>query len=311
MIGTDDLRFFIAIAAAQSLAGAARALSVSPPAVTQRLRGLEERLGVHLVNRAGRQLTLTDEGELLAERGREVLASINELGDALADRRGQVVGHLRVIAPLGFGRRYVAPVAAAFQAEHPKVKIDVLLSDRIGRAPDNTWDLAIHVGETGDATPHLIVSTLAPNERIACASPVYLARHGAPTEPRDLRQHTCITLRENDEDVALWRFRSRKGGGEERVRIEPHLSSNDGEVVRGWALAARGVIVRSEWDVADDLREGRLIRVLNSYDLPAAPVVALMGSRRQARAARTGRFLDALRATLDPAPWRSKLLHDS
>ncbi len=302
MLATDDLRFFLAVAEAPSLAAASRALDVSPPAVTQRLRALEERLGTHLVDRAGRHLALTDEGELLAERGRAILDALGELDEALAARRGQVVGHLRVVAPLGFGRRHVAPVAAAFQAAHPEVAIDLTLSDRLGGVPEGTFDLAVHVGEIAGAAPGLIARRLAPNARIVCAAPAYLAARGEPSVPDDLRRHACIALRENDEDVTLWRFA--RDGREARVRIEPRLASNDGEVVRGWALAGRGVILRSEWDVADDLRAGRLVRLLQDFAAPEAPVVALIGARRRARAARTRRFLDALAAALDPAPWR-------
>ncbi|OAS26839.1 LysR family transcriptional regulator [Methylobacterium platani] len=302
MLGTDDLRFFLAIADAPSLAAASRALDVSAPAVTQRLRALEERLGVHLVDRTGRHLALTDEGELIAERGRAVLDALGDLDEALAARRGRVVGHLRVVAPLGFGRAYVAPVAAAFQEAHPDVAIDLTLSDRLGGMPEGAFDLAVHVGGIAQAAPGLIARRLAPNDRVVCAAPAYLAGRAPPTAPADLRSHACIALRENDEDVTLWRFQ--RGDTEERVRIEPRLSSNDGEVVRGWALAGRGVILRSEWDVADDLRAGRLVRLLPDYALPEAPVVALLGAPRRARAARTRRFLDALAAALDPPPWR-------
>ncbi|KAB1072668.1 LysR substrate-binding domain-containing protein [Methylobacterium planeticum] len=302
MLDTDDLRFFAAIASAHSLAAAARDLNVSPPAVTQRLRALERRLGIHLVDRSGRGLTLTDEGALLAERGRRLLDAFGDLDDALAARRGEVTGHLRIVAPLGFGRRYVAPVVASFRARHPQVRIDLQLSDRLGRMPSEAWDLAIHVGETRDLTSSLTLRTLAPNARVVCAAPTYLGGRDAPRAPSDLRAHTCIALRENDEDVALWRFRSGRHA-EERVRIEPELASNDGEVARGWALAGLGVIVRSEWDVADDINAGRLIRLLPGYSLPAAPVVALLGAGPRARAARTQRFLEALRGALTPTPW--------
>src|SRR5271168_2676888 len=123
MISTDDLKFFVTVSGAASLAGVARALNVTPPAVTQRLRLLEERLGILLVDRSGKRLTLTDEGLLLAESAQRVLDDIAQIADALADRRGVVSGHLRVLAPLGFGRRYVAPVLAAFLGHFPDVQI--------------------------------------------------------------------------------------------------------------------------------------------------------------------------------------------
>ncbi len=143
MISTDDLRFFAVIAMSPSLAAAARTLDVSPPAVTQRLRALETRLGVQLVDRRGRHLILTNEGELLAERGCEIVDSLGALSDALSERRGEVAGHLRVIAPLGFGRRHVAPIVARFQSYHPRLHIDLLLSDRLGRTPAETWERQI------------------------------------------------------------------------------------------------------------------------------------------------------------------------
>ncbi|MGY4395490.1 DNA-binding transcriptional LysR family regulator [Sphingomonas sp. UYAg733] len=303
MLTSEDIRFFAVVAAERSLAAAARTLGVSPPAVTQRLRALEQRTGAHLVDRTGRLLSLTAEGELLVERGREVIEAIGELDEALIERRGQVAGLLRIIAPFGFGRRYVAPVAAAFQERYPQVTIDLTLSDRLGVAPAGAWDLAIHVGETHSAAPNLIMRNLARNARLVCAAPAYLERHGVPTSPKDLRAHACIALRENDDDVTLWRFLSNDGGPEQRVRIQPQLASNDGEVVHGWALAGRGIIVRSEWDVIDDLRSGRLVQLLKNYAMPDAPVVALLGSRRASRAYRTERFLDALATALNPAPW--------
>ena len=138
MISTDDLRFFAALSRAPSLAAAARDLDVSAPAVTQRLRALEQRLGVQLIDRSGGHLSLTSEGDLLAERGGVVLDALDDLDQSLAERRGEVSGLLRVVASFGFGRRYVAPVAAAFQATHPRVKIDLVLTDRLKSVPSGT-----------------------------------------------------------------------------------------------------------------------------------------------------------------------------
>ncbi len=304
MINSDDLHFFNTIAGSPSLAAAARTLDVSAPAVTQRLRALEARLGIQLINRNSRHLTLTDEGELLADHGLKIVDALHELADAVTERRAEVAGHLRVIAPLGFGRRYVSPIVADFQARNARLQIDLILTDRLGRTPASAWDIAVHVGSLDEATPSLGVRHLAPNERFLCASPDHLARQGVPRTPNDLREHSCIALRENDEDVTLWRFRSAATGKEEKVRIEPCLASNDGDVVKAWALAGRGLIVRSEWDVADDLRSGRLVRVLRDFHLPSAPIVALVGTRRTARVARTRRFLDELIAVLQRPAWR-------
>ncbi|MCU0646851.1 MAG: LysR family transcriptional regulator [Gemmatimonadaceae bacterium] len=300
MLQRSDLDFFATLAHAVSLAAAARELNVTPSAVTQRLQELERRVGVRLIDRSSRRLLLTDEGELLAARGRDISSALAALGDELAARRDVVTGHLRVLAPLGFGRAHVAPVLGAFAAEHPDVTVELSLSDRLGRVPETAWDLAIHIGARRDVS--LAVRRLAPNDRVLCAAPSYLAHAGVPETPKQLHTHRCIALRENDEDVTLWRFTS-PGGSVSQVRIDPAMATNDGDVVRAWALAGRGIAMRSEWSIADDLRSGRLLRVLPEHRLPSADVVALIGPRR-GRSARTARFLATLVDPLTPVPWR-------
>jgi DNA-binding transcriptional LysR family regulator len=305
MISTDDLRFFVTLAASSSLAAAARALNVTPPAVTQRLQLMEERLGLRLVDRSGRRMVLTDEGDHLAGGGRRILGEIGELADTLAARRAVVSGHLRVVAPLGFGRRYIAPAVARFRTLHPEVTLSLMLFDRPAQLAEDAWDLMLYVGQLRNSS--LITQCLAPNERFLCAAPDYLARAGTPRQPRELLKHNCIALRENDEDVTMWRLKPVQRGKPAGIRIEPTLSSNDGEVTHAWALAGAGVIMRSEWDVADDLRTGRLVRVLNDWKLPSANILALLGARH-GRSARTARFLEYLRTMLTPVPWRQKSL---
>src|SRR6202166_4197040 len=238
MISTDDLRFFVTLAASSSLAAAARALNVTPPAVTQRLRLMEERLGLRLVDRSGRRMVLTDEGDHLASGGRRILDEIGELADTLATRRGVVSGHLRVVAPLGFGRRYAASAATRFRAMYPEVTLSLMLFDRPAQLADDAWDLMLYVGHLRNSS--LITQYLAPNERFVCAAPEYLARAGFPCHPRDLLKHNCIALRENDEDVTMWRFNSAQRGKSVGIRIHPTLSCNDGEVTHDWALAGAG-----------------------------------------------------------------------
>ncbi len=301
MLSSADLQFFAILARSPSLAGAARELDVTPSAVTQRLQDVERRVGVRLIERSGRRITLTDEGELLDRRGRAINDDLASLEEALASRRGVVAGHVRVLAPFGFGRRYVAPLAARFLDEHAEVTLDLVLADRLGRAPDNSWDVAVHIGEPRESS--LAAIRLAPNDRFVCASPAFVAQFGTPAEPRELLNYQCIALRENDEDVTLWRFTD-AARVVTQVRIEPRLASNDGDVVREWAIAGHGIIVRSEWSVADDLREGRLVRLLGNYRLPPADVVAFVGARR-GRSARTSRFVEYLKAALHPVAWRA------
>jgi len=299
-LGSADLNFFITVATATSLAAASRSLDVSRSAVTQRLCQLEARLRCRLLERTTRHLRLTEEGQLLLERARVVLTELDELTDTLSGRHDVVSGHLRVAAPLGFGRRYIAPLAATFRERNPDVTITLTLTDRPAITDDNNWDLRIHIGELRDSS--LVMVRLAANERFACASTAYLQEKGEPVNPLELASHACLALRQNDEDVTLWRFvdRHRKTIP---VRVAPVMSSNDGETVRSWALDGLGIVVRSEWDVAEDLAQGRLKRVLSRYRLPSADVVALL-SRRGGRAARVNAFLKLLQERLRPNPWR-------
>lgn len=298
MLNADDLRFFVAITQSPSLAAAARRLNVTPPAVTQRLRSLELRLGVQLVDRSTH--TMTDEGELLAEQSRMIVEQIEEIGELLAQRRGTVAGHLRISAPSGFGRTYIVPTIDQFLEQHPDVRVTLELSDNpIGLKPD-AWDVIVHIGELRPSPLQMI--RLSPNRRLLCASPAYVARRGLPQAPADLVQHDCLGLRENEEDVTLWRLVS-SGGATETVRVNPIFWSNDGEAIRSLAVKGRGIILRSEWDVAPQIASGSLVEILPDWSPPEAPVVALLGPRNY-RAARTRNFVSLLRRTLNPTPWR-------
>ncbi|MFH7042081.1 LysR family transcriptional regulator [Paucibacter sp. JuS9] len=300
MLTSDDLAFFAVVADSGSLAEAARKLNVTPPAVSQRLMALEARIGMRLLERTGRRSTLTDEGALVASHGRMVAEAIEALTEALGDRKSRVSGHLRVAAPHGFGRLHVAPVAEAFARAHEGVTISLELSDHPGAQELESCDVVVHIGPPGPLSQ--VVTTLAPNRRLLCASPAYLEQNEAIAAPEDLARHRCLVVRENDEDVTLWRF-SRRRHEPATVRIRPAMSSNDGAVVRDWALAGMGIAIRSEWHVAEDLAQGRLRQVLPEWELPPADVVAMLGVRR-GRSARTTAFVDMLRQALNPAPWR-------
>ncbi|WDF71782.1 LysR family transcriptional regulator [Novosphingobium sp. KACC 22771] len=300
MITTEDLTFFQVLARSPSLAEAARSLNVTAPAVTQRLRALEARVGVRLVDRNSRGLSLTDEGELIASEGLEIIGAIEDLAERLASRTSKIRGHLRVAAPYGFGRRYVSPVVETFARAHPATTVTLELSDSPIRQVSESWDIVVHIGALPESDR--LVTTLAPNRRILCAAPAYLESSPPLATPHDLVDHRCLALRENNEDVTLWRLRH-EGKEPMTVRVKPAMSSNDGEIVRDWALAGLGVMVRSEWDVAGDLAAGRLVEILPGWALPCADVVALVHARN-GRSGRASAFLDDLREALAKVPWR-------
>jgi DNA-binding transcriptional LysR family regulator len=295
-----DLRFFLTITESGSLAEAARRLDVTPSAVSQRLRHLEMRLGMPLAHRSTRRFVLTEEGELFREGVGSVLEQLDRVIESLRERSGEVSGTLNVGGPLGFGRRFLAGAIAEFQGLHPGLKVALTLSDVVGPADANRFDLIVHIGKMADSS--VVAHPLGPNHRFICAAPSYLARRAAPKDPKELATHDCIVLRENNEDVTLWRFRKRRG--EVAVRVPAMLSSNDGDVVKQWALAGKGLFVRSEWDVAEHLAAGELVRVLDDWTLPSADVVALT-AQRTGLSARAKLFLAFLQARFQPVPpWR-------
>jgi DNA-binding transcriptional LysR family regulator len=295
-----DLRFFVTITESGSLAEAARRLDVTPSAVSQRLRHLETRLGMPLAHRSTRRFVLTEEGELFRQGVSGVLDELDRVIESLRERSGEVTGTLNIGGPLGFGRRYLAAATAEFQALHPRLKVSLTLSDVVSPADANRFDLIVHIGRMSDSS--VVAHPLAPNSRFICAAPSYLERRPAPKEPKELAEHDCIVLRENNEDVSLWRFHKRRA--EVAVRVRAMLSSNDGDVVKQWALAGKGLFVRSEWDVAEHLAAGELVRVLRDWVLPDADVVALT-AQRTGISARAKLFLAFLQARLQPAPpWR-------
>ena len=301
MITLEDLRFVAALSQTGSLSAAARSLDVTPPALSMRLKKLEAGLGTKLVVRSSRQLRFTSEGEQLVHEAQSVLARIDTLSENL--RREGFSGNLRVVAPFGFGRVHVAPVMAAFAKDHPQVRASLDLSE----TPWNNAveaDVVVHIGAVRDSS--WVAHLLARNSRWACAAPQHLREHGTPTRPEELAQHACLCVRENEEDVTLWRYRSRRStsGRAETVRITPALTSNNGEVVREWAARGLGIVLRSEWDVAPQIKTGALKRILTGFEFESADVLALVPARRGI-SARVTRFVEYLKARFHPKPpWR-------
>ncbi|MFJ1299043.1 LysR family transcriptional regulator [Pseudomonadota bacterium AL_CKDN230030165-1A_HGKHYDSX7] len=300
MTDTSDIRFLLTIQAGGSLLAAARALGVTPSAVSQRLQQLEARVGARLVDRSARRLRFTDEGALLCRRGEALVHQLDELMQEVQASQAGLLGRLSVCAPLGFGRRYVAPLAADFQRLNPRIEVALTLSDEPLAVAAERHDVIVHIGAL--PASNLIGHAIAPNARLLVAAPAVLRRFGTPQTPEDLAGMPCIVLRENNEDVSLWSFA--KGRTTRSVRVPAPLSCNDGDVIRQWAVEGRGVILRSEWDVADDLRAGRLVRLLPGWKAPDANVVALTHDRA-GLPRRTRDFMAHLQAGFKGgAPWR-------
>lgn len=285
--------FFSLLAKNGSLSATAREMDITPPAVTKRLAQLEQRLGVRLVNRTTRQLSLTREGETYLAHAAQILAAIKDMENAVTSSRASPKGLLRINATLGFGRIVIAPLVSAFARQYPDLEVQLQLTDRPINLVEEAFDLGIRFGELPDT--RLNARKLMSNRRLLCASPGYLKKSGRPLVPADLVRHACIIHRQNDEAPGIWRVTRNKKT--ETVKVNGTLSSNDGDVVLGWALDGHGILLRSEWDLAKYLETGRLQTVLPDFKLASADLFAYFPTR-QNMPARVRTFIDFLVAEL-------------
>lgn len=294
MNGFSDLEFFSMLIKHGSLAAAAQQLGVTPPAVSKRLAAIERRLGVRLLQRTTRRISLTPEGETYLVDGARVLEDLETLERTVSGSRAVPKGLMRVCATLGFGRRHVAPALSKFARSHPEVEVQLHLTDRPVNLVEQGFDLQLRFGELPDA--RLTARLLARNQRVLCASPAYLRRAREPSSPRELTQHACLFIRESDETFGTWHLRS--GARAETVKVRGPLASNDGECVLGWALDGHGILMRSLWEAAPMLRAGRLRRVLPEWSLPPADIYAVFPTRSHL-SAKTRALVDFLLTAFD------------
>lgn len=294
----DDLpalAAFARIVSAGSMSAAARELDVPLSVVSKRLAQLEKAVGVRLLQRTTRRQTLTEEGAQFHVRVLRILEEVEQAELLLTRSRQEVAGLLRVTAPGEFGRQHIVPIVADFQRLHPALAVQLELTDAVVNLLETGQDLAIRFGSLQDST--MIARRLAPNYRVACASPAYLAQYGAPTHPAELGQHRCILI--GDQRRAEWRF---QGTEPVTVRVNGAIVTNDGQAAHEFALQGAGIVVKSIWDVGDDLLQRRLQRVLPAHTMPTAPLQAIF-PHSQNMAPRVRAFVDYLQVRLQQA-WR-------
>ena len=291
MKDTPDLNFFALLARQPSLAAASVALGVTPPAVSRRLARLEQRLGVRLLNRTTRRLSLTPEGERYLEEGGRLLREIESLERSLAAGVDVPHGLLRINATFGFGRRHLSPAIAEFRCRYPAVDIVLQLTDQALDLTAHAMDIGIHFGEPPDR--RILARKIASNRRFLCAAPSYLQGRTPLATPRDLQAQECIVIRENQTAFNNWQL----SDGQRQVMIKVYggLSTNFGEIAVDWALAGHGVVLRSEWDVAPYLRSGQLQRVLAPWEGTASDIYAIYPQRHHL-SSKVRVFLDFLAA---------------
>jgi LysR family transcriptional regulator, transcriptional activator for dmlA len=261
----DDLRVFCTVARKSSFSAAADALSVSAAYVSKRVNVLETTLGTRLLHRSTRRVAITEAGERVYAWAEKILDNVDQLVEDVSTTRRIPRGTLRISSSFGFGRHVLAPALAQFSEKYPQLNVRLDLFDRLVDVTGEGFDLDIRIGD--EIASHLIAKRLASNYRVLCASPAYLARHGTPKQLSDLAAHACLAIKERDHPFGVWRLDQRSEAV--TVKVTGPLSTNHGEVAVQWALAGRGIVLRSLWDVRPLLESGRLQRILPEVTQPA------------------------------------------
>ena len=266
-----QIESFAAVATRGSLTAAAQAEGVAPAVIGRRIDALEERLGVKLLLRTTRRITLTHEGSAFLEDCQRLLADLASAEASVSAGGVKASGHLRVTAPAGFGRRHVAPLVPAFRAAHPDVSLSLNLSDRVVDIVNEGYDCAIRVGDLPDSS--LVSVRLADNRRLCVAAPAYLARAGVPATPAELSRHACLALSSDAAQPRGWAFSV--DGQVTHLRPSGPLDCSDGQVLRDWCVQGLGIAWRSTWEVEADVAAGRLQVVLEDHAAPANGIYAV------------------------------------
>jgi len=291
-----ELSAFVNAATRGSLSAAARIEGVTPAIIGRRLDALEARLGVKLLQRTTRRLSLTFEGQAFLEDSQRILNDLANAEAAVSLGGVRASGYLKVSAPAGFGRRHVAPHVSRYMRENAEVTVNLDLSDRIVDLLNEGIDCAVRIGELTDSS--LVSVRLGEMRRVVVATPAYLVAHGVPRSPADLTQHNCLSLGQQ----RGWMFKHPENGEVETIKVSGNFECNDGAVLHEWALQGRGLAWRSLWEVGQDLKEGRLTSVLDAWQAPPLGIYAVFPQRRHLPL-RVRVFIDLLKETYGRASY--------
>ncbi len=282
----------MAVATKGSLAAAAQVEGVAAALIGRRIDALEERLGVKLMTRTTRKLTLTFEGLQYLDDCQRLLEQARQADEAVAAGATQASGHLRITAPAGFGRKHIAPLVSQFLTENPDVALTLDLTDRVSDIIDEGYDLAIRIGTLEDS--NLVAIKLTSNRRVVVASPTYIARYGKPSTPEQLHRHRCLTIGNSTSQARGWIFTVNKKTI--ALKVEGAIQCNDGAVLHEWALQGLGLTWRSWWEVNDEVKQGHLVTVLDDFAAPLNAIYAVYPQRRHLPR-RLQLFIELLRRT--------------
>lgn len=295
-----QIESFVLVATKGSLTAAALVEGVAPAVMGRRLDALEARLGVKLLVRTTRKLTLTHEGSAFLEDCQRLLAEFASAEASVSAGGVKASGHLRITAPAGFGRRHVAPLVPEFLARHPEVSLSLNLSDRIVDIVNEGFDCAVRVGDLPDSS--LVSARLADNRRLCVATPAYLKRAGTPAHPSELGRHACLMLSSDASQTRGWAFTIE--GSVQHLRPNGRLDCSDGQVLHDWCLAGLGLAWRSTWEVEADIAAGRLVSVLDDFAAPPNGIYAVFPHAKHLPL-RVRLWIDFLKQSYgDTAYWR-------
>jgi DNA-binding transcriptional LysR family regulator len=291
------LAVFVKVVEAQSFAAAARDFGLSPAMVSKHVRALEERLGVRLLNRTTRRLSLTEVGRGYYERARQILADLEDADRSASDLHAAPRGTLKLNAPFSFGIRHVGPAIAGYLAAYPEVTVEVTLSDRYIDLLAEGVDVALRIGRLADSS--LIARRLAPIRLVACTSADYLARRGTPRTPRDLAAHDCL-LYTYAASAEEWHFIG-PGGADEVVRVSGRLFADNGDILVSAALGGLGIALLPTFIAGEHVQAGRLVTLLQGFAAPEAALYAVYPPGRHL-SAKLRSFIDFLAARFGEEP---------
>jgi DNA-binding transcriptional LysR family regulator len=295
-----QIESFVGVAARGSLTAAANAEGVAPAVIGRRIDALEARLGVKLLVRTTRKITLTHEGSAFLEDCQRLLADLANAEASVSAGGVKASGYLRVTAPAGFGRRHVAPLVPRFIEQHPDVNVSLNLSDRVVDIVNEGYDCAVRVGDLPDSS--LISVRMADNRRLCVATPAYLKRAGTPKHPSELLRHQCLTLSSDASQTRGWAFVV--DGAVTHLRPSGRLDCSDGQVLHDWCLAGLGIAWRSTWEVEQEVADGQLVTVLEDFAAPPNGIYAVFPHAKHLPL-RVRLWIDFLKHSYgDPAYWR-------
>ncbi len=285
-----QIESFVSAVVRGSLSAAARSEGVAPAVIGRRIDALETRLGVKLLIRTTRKISLSAEGTEFFEECQQILQSLENAENSVSAGGEHPKGHFRVTAPGGFGRRHVAPLLPRLLDAYPGITVTLDLNDRLVDLVNEGYDCAIRIGDLADSS--MVSVRLADNRRMVVASPAYLARHGTPQHPTDLARHNCLSFGTGVNQARGWLFSI--DGKATPQRISGTLECTDGAVLHAWTLDGRGLAWRSLWEIEDDLKEGRLVAVLDEFAAPPNAIYAVYPQRKHLPL-RVRVFIDMLR----------------